>query len=400
MKKLLAIAALGGLFAATTLQAQVNVYISGSTAFRANAYRAITNLYGATLTGQNPGGVGSDQSGATLVTLTGTMPGIFASQQVNVFLSWNGSAQGTHNVNFSGDTIPFLTNSFTGTSVDTNQLSHTIDMAFSDVFQGTTPFTSTALVDTNVAIIPFCWVRSPSASTNLDNLTAQQLSEVFSLGFIPESYLTGNANDDSANVFFTGRNKDSGTRLVTALDGEVTGTPIYFQAVTNAWNKMTVNFIANGVNYGPGFSSGGSEALTLTNTLATATNGVGVGSLGYSDARTVVKAGGQIIGWNGAFPINGWQANVTTAGTPAELPNFADFTPIFKGTYSFWSYEHLLMKPTASVNVQTFYQNLAPGVDADLANIEAAPSSTLPVTAIRLSEMKVARPSDGGPIHP
>ena len=41
MKKILTIAALGGLFAAGTLQAQVNLYISGATAFRANVFRVI-----------------------------------------------------------------------------------------------------------------------------------------------------------------------------------------------------------------------------------------------------------------------------------------------------------------------------------------------------------------------
>src|SRR5476649_1904149 len=99
MKKLLTLALFGGLFAATTLQAQqVNIYISGSTAFRANAWRAITNLYGGNLTGENPGGTGpllltTNNSGANLVTFTGTMPSLFGGQTVNIFTSWNGSAQ-------------------------------------------------------------------------------------------------------------------------------------------------------------------------------------------------------------------------------------------------------------------------------------------------------------------
>ena len=41
MKKILTMAVLGGLFAASTLQAQVNIYIAGSTAFRANVFRTI-----------------------------------------------------------------------------------------------------------------------------------------------------------------------------------------------------------------------------------------------------------------------------------------------------------------------------------------------------------------------
>src|SRR5471032_2580749 len=122
MKKLLTLALFGGLFAATTLQAQVSIYISGSTAFRANAWRAITNLYGGNLTGENPGGTGpllltTNNSGANLVTFTGTMPALFGGQTVTIFTSWNGSAQGTHNV-VSNDTINFLTNGFSGSAFD------------------------------------------------------------------------------------------------------------------------------------------------------------------------------------------------------------------------------------------------------------------------------------------
>ena len=58
MKKLLTIAILGGLFAATTSQAQVTIRICGSTAFRANAVRAITNLFGGNITALAAGAVG------------------------------------------------------------------------------------------------------------------------------------------------------------------------------------------------------------------------------------------------------------------------------------------------------------------------------------------------------
>jgi hypothetical protein len=397
MKKLLTLALFGGLFAATTLQAQVNIYISGSTAFRANAWRAITNLYGANLVSQNPGGAAANNSGASLVTLTGTMPALFSSQTVNIFLSWNGSAQGTHNL-VNNDNISFLTNSFTGTSVDTNLVSHTPDLAFSDVFQNTTPYTSTTLVDTNVAIIPFCWVRSAGAPTNLVNLTIQQIQECWSVGTMLLSYFTGNANDDGTNIFFTGRNKDSGSRLTAASDGLVVGTPSIFWITNGIWAKMTASFIANGVNYGPGFNSGGQEAST-TALSGVGTNGFALGYLGYPDARTVVINGGQIINYDGATPLV-YSNNVVLPGSSGQLPNSPDWTPITKGKYSFWSYEHLFMRPNLSGNIPTFWSALSGGVDNDLATVEANASSSTPVIAIRLSEMHVARPADGGPIHP
>ena len=46
MKKLVTLLTLGGLLSASTLQAQVEFYITGATAFRANAYRSIRNMFG------------------------------------------------------------------------------------------------------------------------------------------------------------------------------------------------------------------------------------------------------------------------------------------------------------------------------------------------------------------
>src|SRR5260221_9629879 len=222
MKKLLTIALFGGLSAASTLQAQVNIDLSGATAFRGSGWRAITNMYGDNLAGENPGGVTANNSGASLCTMTGTIPSLFGGQTVNIFLSWNGSAQVIHNVN-NNDSISFLTNSFTGGNADTNLVSHAVDLAFSDVFQNTTPYTSTTLVDTNVAVIPFCWVRSKNAPTTLANLTIQQIQECWGVGFMLLSYFTGNPADDSVNVFFTGRNKDSETLLTSQANALVIG---------------------------------------------------------------------------------------------------------------------------------------------------------------------------------
>jgi hypothetical protein len=387
MKKILTLAVLGGLFAATTLQAQVNIYISGSTAFRANAWRSITNLYGTHLTGENPGGITANNSGATLVTLQGTIPTLFSAQIVTIYLSWNGSAQGTHNL-VNNDNISFLTNDFAGDAAATNLVSHTPDLAFSDVFQLTTPFTTPTLVDTNVAVQPFCWVRGNGASTNIVNITAQQIEECWANGTIAQSYFTGKSSDDTTNVFFTGRNKDSGSRLTTVSDAFAVGDPTIWAVTNGVWFVMTTNTSANSVNYKAGFSSGGQEAACLS----LAANGGGLGYLGYSDARTVVGAGGNIIAYNGALPFN-YTNNVPLVGSAALLANSPDFTPIIKGQYSFWAYEHLFMRSGLSGNIPTFYAAIVPAIDSDIA-------VATPVTAIRLSLMQVSRQGDGGTISP
>ena len=393
MKKLMTLALLGGLFAATTLQAQVNIYLVGSTAFRASAWRAVTNLYGSGLTGQNPGGVAANNSGTSIVTLTGTMSAL-GGQTVNVFMSWNGSAQGVHNLTHN-DNISFLTNDFSGDTAQTNMLVHTPDVSFSDVFQITTPYNTPTLGDTNGAVLPYRWVRSAGAPTTIPTLTSQQYHASVANGFHELSYFTGNSADDASDVFFCGRNSDSGSRLTAFADSGATGTPAVYSIVGGNWTFMNTDTIANGVDYGPGFSSGGTEAGT-TGLTGTGANGFAVGYEGYADARTVVAGNGQIIAYNGAFPFNGWSA----AANGGTLPTFPDFTPIFKGQYSFWSYEHMFMRSGLSGNVPTFYGALASKVDVDLANVEANNSASLPVIGIRLSEMKVHRTADGGPITP
>jgi hypothetical protein len=86
-------------------------------------------------------------------------------------------------------------------------------LAFSDVFQASSGFTTPELSDEQVAIQPFVWVRSASCPSTVTNITMQQLR--FALqGSCPLSYLTGNSSDYSSTVYFTGRNKDSGSRVI------------------------------------------------------------------------------------------------------------------------------------------------------------------------------------------
>ena len=110
MKKSLALAMIGSMAAISQLSAQVNIYLAGSTAFRANAVRAITNLYGANITSQNDGNAAhtypTDVTGASVVTFTGTIPSLFSSQTVNIKCYWSGSAQGIHSL-CNGDILPF-----------------------------------------------------------------------------------------------------------------------------------------------------------------------------------------------------------------------------------------------------------------------------------------------------
>ncbi len=230
---------------------------------------------------------------------------LFPSQTVTVFCNYNGSVQGVHALT-ANDTLLYLTNDLSNFS-NTNTISHTADIAFSDVDQLSTTFTSPALISTNVGVLPFCWVRSINCPTTVSNITMQQIQQLWGTGFIPASYFTGNTND-TTSIFMTGRNKDSGTRLTAAQDAFASGVPSIYQVTGGNWAKMTVNQIINGVNYGPGFTSAAAKPPPLSQQQPTV---AGIGYLGLSDAKTVVTGGGSIIAYNGAYPFTGY--------TPAAL---------------------------------------------------------------------------------
>src|SRR5882672_9539977 len=204
MKKTLFILTSGALFAAATAQAQVDIYITGSTAFRANAYRSIRALYGANLTSQNPAHT-SNTSGSNVVTWAGTIPGLFGAQVVTVHASYTGSAAGVQSL-VQNNTPTYYTSATPGSPTTA---AHTADLAFSDVFQGTTAFPSPALSDSQVGVLPFAYVKSVTTPASVTNITIQQLASLLPNGVIPLSYFSGKASDDAASLYLVGR--DSGS---------------------------------------------------------------------------------------------------------------------------------------------------------------------------------------------
>ncbi len=383
MKKLLFIAALGGLFAATAVQAQQSIYVCGSTAFRSNAYRAIKSMFDAGSLSFNAQGKGS---GASLMTFSGTITNLYGNQTVTIYADWTGSAQGIHSLTATpGDNLNFLVNSTP--DGDTNLFTHTADLAFSDVFQSTSGFNSPQLTDEQVAIQPFCWVRNPSTPNTLTNVTIQQLRYALG-GSAPLSYFIGstNAADYTNIVYLTGRNKDSGSRLIALSDALYTGSVSMYSNILGTPVKMTINQVVNGVNYGPGFSSGGQEAGNLSLSGPNM-----IGYLGYADARTVVASGGQLLTYNGNLPFNGWAG--TTNGF--DIP---DFTPVTTGKYSMWGPEHLYINPSGA-NYTTAYPvftNLVGFINSDITNLANTPITAIPISAMG----NTTRTSDGGKISP
>jgi hypothetical protein len=360
MKKLLACLTLGGLFTAATVQAQIDFYITGSTAFRANAYRSIRIMYvnqGGALTGQNPADGGGNASGSNIVTFAGTMPTSFGSQTVTIHASYSGSAAGVQALAQNINVLYYAT----ATAGDGTTVSHMADLAFSDVFQSSTAYQKPTLNDATVGVQPFTYTKSVTTPATVTNITIQQLQALESGGVMPLSYFTGNTADDNLLLYLVGRDTSSGTRITSILDSLFVGSPLLWAPDAQCnWNVS------------PGFSSGSGVDAVLNGTC-----GPAIGHLGLADAKTV-NSGANILSYDGVKPFYG-------------LITAPDFTPVIKGLYSFWSYEHLFERVGAPANVNTFRGLLKAEINNDLA------TST---TALQTGAMKVTRSADGGPISP
>ena len=359
MKYLLPCLTLGGLLTAASVQAQIDFYITGSTAFRANTYRAIRTMYvdqGGSLTSQNPADNSGAAANSNVVTFAGSMPTSFGSQTVTIHCSYSGSAAGVQalaqNVN-----VVFYANATPGNGTT---VSHTADLALSDVFQSSTAYQKPALSDATVGVQPFTYTKSVTTPASVTNITIQQLQTLIPNGVLPLSFFTGNTNDTTL-IYLTGRDPSSGTRITSILDAMFVGSPLLWAPDTSCnWNVFN------------GFSSGSGVAGVLNGNC-----GPAIGYLGVADSKTVNNAA-NILSYDGVKPFYG-------------LITAPDWTPVTTGLYSFWSYEHLFERTGAPSNVNTFRGLLKNEINTDLG------TST---TALQVGAMKVVRFADGGPISP
>jgi hypothetical protein len=250
-----------------------------------------------------------------------------------------------------------------GTPGTTNTTTALADLAFSDVFQTSTLYTTPVLSDLTVGVVPFAYVKGVNnMPSSVTNITIQQLQSFLGNGLNLLSYFTGDPDDDDGMMYLVGRDGGSGTRITALRDALFIGSHVqYRQSSATAVTSYT------------GYSSGsGLVAQLNTNTVES-----WIGYLGLPDANNV-NGGLNIIGYNGMKPYLG-------------SPGAPDWSPITKGLYSFWGYEHLFARTTAPANVTNFRTALANEIDLDLQ------TST---TAIPISSMLVLREDDGGVINP
>jgi hypothetical protein len=357
----------------SSLPAQTVIDITGSTAGRASVHQSILSTLGA---GATYGYTGSSFTGASQAIFKGT----YAGQSVVVRTSWSGSATGLSDL-VTGNTVNFIA---TTTDLSANNVSNltagtpdSAEVAFSDVFVGTTNVPSAGLVNTNTFILPFKWVASNEANnySAFKNVTPLQARALLASGTLPLSFFTGNSADAEVLVIATGRDNGSGTRITALADiGYGVNTFVTQSQVNVSGNNITgySDFIVSGVaNPNYGYTSGG----TLAGVLNKASTGDAAGTivlsyLGLSDAATAL---------GGATPGKELTYNGVAYSAAA----------VETGEYSFWGYLHLYYKNSLTGVSKTFSDALG-------VALRSNPGSS----GLNPSAMGVSRATDGGTILP
>ena len=444
MKKILLVTLLGA-FSASQLMA-VDLFITGSTAFRKQVYVACFKLFA-----NNPtvyfdtvgtyGGDGTQTNSNPVWTMTGTASSAvtaLSSGTLTIHGNFTGSVQGCQTVE-SKTPIIFLTAGGTWPI-----MTNTPTIAFSDVSSASTPYPAKGnYSEEKVAVQPFVIVKSASVATgmaSITNVTWDQLKAIVNLGSLPLSEWSGNvATDYGTPIYLLNRTEDSGTRRtlfaelgygfaagITTYNYDVTNNAIYqpsgdLNAAAGEANYAVIGSFAgyNGANlgWGPGYVGGGDIKNAMKNNNAANTT---ISYLSVGDAQSILS--GSANNWSQVIALNGlWP----TAAGPAIHGNTGtnDFTPVTTGYYPYWAYE-VVVYPNVDPSSLSSDQNLTkaqlgnqtttgtilgvldkvnaatPVVGSIDNEILASKTGSPGATAIRLADMTSSRTSVGGSISP
>ena len=340
---------LTGALLSTAARAQVEVTITGSTAFRSITIDRSASLYdsGSLVAVTNNAATG-------LITFTGTISNAAPSLQntpVKLRLSFSGSASGMLAVK---NLTPVSTAETPGVNVN-----KVPDLALSDVFPGaaTPPIASSAFdPDVQLGVIPFLYVKN-NGLTGISNITREQavlLMTASGVGGMPATFLGGS----SANpVYMIGRDSGSGTRITVEKDIRFVGTPILW----------TTNGAGAYIQHA-GHSSGGLER----NVIAFKSDAIGY--LGRADLAAISGAA-SAISYDGVAYSS---AAVQT------------------GSYGLWGYEHIFNRAGGLSANQAAVKGALVAAITDPTFQASNPLYT--VSFESLASMHVGRGADGGDI--
>ena len=453
MKKTLLMTLALGMAGIANLKAY-DVYITGSTAFRANVFTACTNLFSGTPNiyygDANHGGANSGFSAKTGAwAMSGTASSAItniAGQPLVIHALFNGSVQGLKST-LKNDLLTFPNADGTLNGNCNTYANAAPTIGFSDCDSGSTPYPASGNIkEEAVAVQPFVMCKSASTSllmANINNVTFDQMLYGIPQGRLPLSTWTANVADTNTFIYLLERTKDSGTRRVFTQEHTFTFNDdpytiyIYDASAQNFFiptvlSNTPAGLTPNGVvssggagllnanlNWGYGYVGGGDikTALGYPDTA-----NLSISCLSIADAQSILS--GSANNWSQVVPVNGlWP----TAGGASIKGNTGtnDYSPIATGFYPLWGTEvlvHLInpqgitgqnlnqnqlgdnTKPGSFMgvfNAQTLITHASqPSVGSIEKEIENSKTGSPGATAIRLSEMINSRGSAGGTITP
>lgn len=409
--------------------ASYTIRLTGSTAFRSATHKAIVSFLGGDASTGVPVRIAhtgtaqtaSSAQGSSIATYVGT----HSTDDYTIQVSFSGSVEGIRDVGALDTTMPYLPASAVPTLVSgLNGYGNAVlkvaadatdnqkaKFTFSDCLKQNTDYPGATLNTPDpVGVIPFCWVANKGST--LTNMSAQQARRLLTSGLVKKSLLTGVSTDLTKYVALTGRNKLSGTRVITLAETQhgVFSSVLQYKATlsgTVATSNAQITTLelwpasgttnpnaGTGADLDPatgngGYTSGGSIAtamgyqgtsvnitfwdpdLEASQTLVSGASVDLVGYVGISDALTSVTNTGKILTWNGS----------TYAGS-------ANNDNIIYGNYTFWSMEQLYTRGTLDAGDTAFKSAL-------LTFFTDQSSAGIGSSAITAVSMKVTRDGDG-----
>ncbi len=321
---------------AATVTAQTVIRITGSTAFRAATNASIGNILNA---GYTYGYSGASFSGANQTIFTGTTKAP-TSTSVIIKCSWSGAVGGVKTIVQNIPLSTWLVNTTpqsTGGTANvpaTYDAAVTADIAMADGFQNTTEFKSPVMTAKVVGVLPFQWFRNNGSPTSIDNMTPLLAASLLS-GGLPLSQFTGLPADAGTAVWGSGRDEDSGTRMVTYADsffGVFSSPTQYSLTVSGGVVTDIVPWPINtvlGTTYPLGHSgyAGGGQLVTAMNTpgsITSANPGHVVSYAGINDAQNALTSGSPAAAATatatvGSLPTPGPVTGITIGNGAANL---------------------------------------------------------------------------------
>jgi hypothetical protein len=387
MKKILLLnMALGVAGASSLMAGTVDVFITGSTAFRANVYSACTKLY----PGASPiiyyadaahGGAGSGFSSSTASwVMTGTPITSLTNIQGNTLVIhgfFTGSIQGLQTTE-QGTKLVFAQPVGTPGGNATTYTTNAPTIGFSDASGTASPYPASGnFVEENVCVQPFVWVKSiaSGAVTTISNITWEQVEFGIPNGRIPLSAWSYNIADTNKFVYLMQRTKDSGTRRCETQGAyyqfndtcttyiydytnnyfyggpnNLVGAPVNTNTFFGGFPAGVIGTEGPGLgnanmNWGFGYIGGGDIKNSLNNGNAA---NQAIGYLSIADAKGVNNGGGNwstVVSYNGIWPTVAGSGIHGNSGTN-------DYSPITLGYYPLWGFE-VLVHPTSSSSSST-----------------------------------------------